>query len=56
MKSKSLEILFSTKDSFRSNLADILYIYSAVDKVGVTRVSLGQRGVVLSLMLAIRSE
>jgi len=40
VKSKGLEIRFSTEDSFRSNLADVLSIYSAVDKVGVTRVGI----------------
>lgn len=40
VKSKGLEIRFSSEDSFRSNLVDLLNIYSAVDKVGVTRVSM----------------
>ena len=56
MGSKALGILFSTGGSFRSDLAEVLCIFSAVDKVAVTRVSLSQRGVVLPLMLAIRSE
>lgn len=40
VKSKGLEIRFSTEDSFRSDLVDLLSIYSAVDKVGVDRVGI----------------
>ncbi|KAK8055707.1 hypothetical protein PG993_000934 [Apiospora rasikravindrae] len=40
VKSKGLEIRFSSEDSFRSNLVDLLSVYSAVDKVGVTRVGI----------------
>ena len=40
VKSKNLEIRFSTEDSFRSELVDLLTIYSAVDKVGVNRVGI----------------
>ncbi|KAK8050135.1 homocitrate synthase [Apiospora phragmitis] len=40
VKSKGLEICFSSEDSFRSNLVDLLSVYSAVDKVGVTRVGI----------------
>ncbi|KAF2093291.1 homocitrate synthase [Rhizodiscina lignyota] len=40
VKSKGLEIRFSTEDSFRSELPDLLSIYSAVDKVGVDRVGI----------------
>lgn len=39
VKSKGLEVRFSSEDSFRSDLVDLLTIYSAVDKVGVHRVS-----------------
>lgn len=39
VKSQGKEIRFSSEDSFRSDLVDLLSIYSAVDKVGVTRVS-----------------
>ena len=38
VKSKGLEIRFSSEDSFRSDLVDLLTLYSAVDKVGVHRV------------------
>ena len=40
VKSKGLEIRFSSEDSFRSDLVDLLSVYSAVDKVGVTRVGI----------------
>ncbi|KAK7518474.1 homocitrate synthase [Phyllosticta citriasiana] len=40
VKSKGLEIRFSSEDSFRSDLVDLLSIYSAVDKVGVGRVGI----------------
>ncbi|KAK4691809.1 homocitrate synthase, partial [Lecanoromycetidae sp. Uapishka_2] len=40
VKSHGLEIRFSTEDSFRSNLEDLLSIYSEVDKIGVTRVGI----------------
>lgn len=40
VKSKGLEIRFSSEDSFRSNLVDLLSVYSAVDKVGVNRVGI----------------
>ena len=40
VKSKGLEIRFSSEDSFRSNLVDILSIYSEVDKIGVNRVGI----------------
>lgn len=38
VKSKGIEIRFSSEDSFRSDLVDLLSIYKAVDKVGVNRV------------------
>lgn len=38
VKSKGIEVRFSSEDSFRSNLVDLLSIYQAVDKVGVNRV------------------
>ena len=40
VKSKGLEIRFSSEDSFRSDLVDLLSLYSAVDKVGVHRVGI----------------
>ncbi|KAL2283319.1 hypothetical protein FJTKL_09951 [Diaporthe vaccinii] len=40
VKSKGLEVRFSSEDSFRSDLVDLLSVYSAVDKVGVHRVGI----------------
>lgn len=40
VKSKGLEVRFSTEDSFRSDLVDLLSIYRAVDKIGVGRVGI----------------
>lgn len=40
VKSKGLEVRFSTEDSFRSDLVDLLTIYKAVDKIGVNRVGI----------------
>ena len=40
MKSQGKEIRFSSEDSFRSDLVDLLSLYSAVDKVGVNRVGI----------------
>jgi isopropylmalate/homocitrate/citramalate synthase len=40
VKSKGKEIRFSSEDSFRSDLVDLLTIYSAVDKIGVDRVGI----------------
>jgi len=40
VKSKNIEIRFSSEDSFRSNLVDLLSIYSTVDKIGVNRVGI----------------
>jgi homocitrate synthase len=40
VKSRGIEIRFSTEDSFRSDLVDLLSIYQAVDKVGVNRVGI----------------
>ncbi|KAL8803534.1 MAG: hypothetical protein Q9182_003135 [Xanthomendoza sp. 2 TL-2023] len=40
VKSTGKEIRFSSEDSFRSDLVDLLSIYQAVDKVGVTRVGI----------------
>ncbi|KAG2197415.1 homocitrate synthase, cytosolic isozyme [Mucor mucedo] len=40
IKSKGLEVRFSTEDSFRSDLVDLLSIYKAVDKIGVNRVGI----------------
>ena len=38
VKSQGKEIRFSSEDSFRSDLVDLLSIYQAVDKIGVNRV------------------
>ncbi|KAI9751919.1 MAG: Saccharopine dehydrogenase [Chaenotheca gracillima] len=40
VKSKGIEVRFSTEDSFRSDLVDLLSIYSTVDKIGVNRVGI----------------
>jgi homocitrate synthase len=40
VQSKGIKIRFSSEDSFRSDLVDLLSIYSAVDKVGVHRVGI----------------
>ncbi|GIV67358.1 homocitrate synthase [Caldilinea sp.] len=40
IKSKGLEVRFSSEDSFRSDLVDLLTIYRAVDKIGVNRVGI----------------
>ncbi|KAF7731412.1 mitochondrial Homoaconitase [Apophysomyces ossiformis] len=40
IKASGLEVRFSTEDSFRSDLVDLLSIYKAVDKIGVTRVGI----------------
>jgi isopropylmalate/homocitrate/citramalate synthase len=37
---KPIEVRFSTEDSFRSNLVDLLSIYQTVDKIGVDRVGI----------------
>ena len=38
VKSHNLEIRFSSEDSFRSELVDLLSIYRTVDQIGVNRV------------------
>ncbi len=35
-----IEIRFSSEDSFRSDLVDLLTLYSAVNKIGVNRVGI----------------
>lgn len=40
IKSKGLEVRFSTEDSFRSDLVDLLAIYKTVDRLGVNRVGI----------------
>ncbi|TPX63819.1 hypothetical protein SpCBS45565_g06355 [Spizellomyces sp. 'palustris'] len=40
IKSKGLEVRFSSEDSFRSDLVDLLNIYRTVDKIGVNRVGI----------------
>lgn len=36
--SQGVEVRFSSEDSFRSDLVDLLTLYKAVDKAGVGRV------------------
>ena len=38
IKSHNVEVRFSTEDSFRSNLVDLLRVYQTVDRLGVDRV------------------
>lgn len=38
IKSKGVEVRFSSEDSFRSDLVDLLSLYKAVDAIGVNRV------------------
>lgn len=38
VKTKGIEVRFSSEDSFRSDLVDLLSIYQTVDKIGVNRV------------------
>jgi homocitrate synthase len=40
IKNAGLEVRFSAEDAFRSNLVDVLSIYSVVDKIGVDRVGI----------------
>jgi homocitrate synthase len=40
IKSKGCEVRFSSEDSFRSDLVDLLSIYRTVDKLGVNRVGI----------------
>ncbi|EEH45465.2 homocitrate synthase, mitochondrial [Paracoccidioides brasiliensis Pb18] len=40
VKSKGIEVRFSSEDSFRSDLVDLLSIYTAVDEIGVNRVGI----------------
>ncbi|KAI9193278.1 homocitrate synthase [Polychytrium aggregatum] len=40
VKSKGLEVRFSSEDSFRSDLVDLLNIYKTVDRIGVDRVGI----------------
>jgi homocitrate synthase len=40
VKSQGLEVRFSSEDSFRSDLVDLLTIYRSVDKIGVNRVGI----------------
>lgn len=40
VKSQGKEVRFSSEDSFRSDLVDLLTIYKAVDQVGVNRVGI----------------
>lgn len=38
IKSQNIEVRFSSEDSFRSDFVDLLYLYKAVDRIGVNRV------------------
>lgn len=40
VKSRNIEIRFSSEESFRSDLVDLLSIYQTVDKIGVHRVGI----------------
>ncbi len=40
IKAQGLEVRFSSEDSFRSDLVDLLVVYRAVDKIGVHRVGI----------------
>ena len=40
VKQQGLEVRFSSEDSFRSDLVDLLTIYRTVDKIGVNRVGI----------------
>lgn len=40
VKTKGIEVRFSSEDSFRSDLVDLLSIYQTVDKIGVNRVGI----------------
>ncbi|KAE9408410.1 homocitrate synthase [Gymnopus androsaceus JB14] len=40
IESKGIEVRFSSEDSFRSDLVDLLSIYQTVDKIGVNRVGI----------------
>jgi homocitrate synthase len=40
VKSQGVEVRFSSEDSFRSDLVDILALYKAVDRAGVNRVGI----------------
>jgi homocitrate synthase len=40
IKSQGLEVRFSSEDSFRSDLVDLLTIYRSVDQIGVNRVGI----------------
>jgi homocitrate synthase len=40
IKGHHLEVRFSSEDSFRSNLVDLLTVYQAVDRIGVNRVGI----------------
>jgi len=40
IKSKGLEVQFSSEDSFRSNFDDLIKIYTIMDKLGVNRIGI----------------
>ncbi|KAI9594008.1 homocitrate synthase [Syncephalis fuscata] len=53
IKSTGLEVRFSSEDSFRSDLVDLLNIYRTVDKLGVNRVGIADT-VVYELVRTLR--
>jgi homocitrate synthase len=40
IKSKGKEVRFSSEDSFRSDLVDLLHVYREIDRIGVNRVGI----------------
>jgi homocitrate synthase len=40
IKSQGVEVRFSTEDSFRSDIVDLLQIYREIDKLGINRVGI----------------
>lgn len=40
IKSQGREVRFSSEDSFRSDLVDLLHVYKEIDKIGVNRVGI----------------
>jgi len=40
IKSQGVEVRFSTEDSFRSDIVDLLQIYKEIDKLGINRVGI----------------
>jgi homocitrate synthase len=40
IKSQGKEVRFSSEDSFRSDLVDLLHVYREINKIGVNRVGI----------------